>query len=58
MTGAEDRVVGGGALWMNDRDGFRHSQEVVRSASGHMRLTAAGRRIELKAVDTQSVYCL
>lgn len=57
MTGEEDRVVGGGALWMNDTDGFGHSQEVVRSASGHVRLAAAGRRIKLKAVDTQRVYC-
>ena len=40
----------GVALWMIDRDGFGHSQEVVRSASGHMGLTTARGRVKLKAI--------
>lgn len=47
--------AGGGALWMIDRDGFGHSQEVVRSASGHMGLAAAGGRIKLKAEEEEKV---
>lgn len=34
---------------MIDKGGFGHSQEVVRSASGHMGLAAARGRIKLKA---------
>lgn len=34
---------------MIDRDGFGHSQEVVRSASGHMGLAAAWGGVKLKA---------
>lgn len=55
----DDRVrggeAGGGALWMTDRDGFGHSQEVVRSASGHMRLAAAGSGVKLQAAETEKV---
>lgn len=47
--------AGGGALWMIDRDGFGHSQEVVRSASGHMGLAAAGGGIKLKAEEEEKV---
>lgn len=47
--------AGGGALWMIDRDGFGHSQEVVRSASGHMGLAAAGGGIKLKAGEEEKV---
>lgn len=52
MRGGE---AGGGALWMIDRDGFGHSQEVVRSASGHMGLAAAGGGIKLQAAKTEKV---
>ena len=38
---------------MIDRDDFGHSQEVVRSASGHMGFAAAGGRVELKAEKTE-----
>lgn len=34
---------------MIDKGGFGHSQEVVRSASGHMGLTTARGGIKLKA---------
>lgn len=49
MTGEE---WGGGAdraFWVIDRGSFGHSQEVVRSASGHVGLAAAGGGIKLKA---------
>lgn len=40
---------------MIDRDGFGHSQEVVRSASGHVGLAAAGGGIKLKAEEAERV---
>lgn len=40
---------------MIDRDGFGHSQEVVRSASGHMGLATAGGGVKLKAGETERV---
>lgn len=40
---------------MIDRDGFGHSQEVVRSASGHMGLATAGGGVKLKERVFQSV---
>lgn len=36
---------------MTDRDGAGHSQEVVRSASGHVRLATAGGGVKLQAVE-------
>ena len=38
---------------MIDRDGFGHSQEVVRSASGHVGLATAGGGVKLKTVETE-----
>lgn len=55
MIGVGGRVVGGGALWMIDRGGFGHSQEVVRSASGHMGLATAGGGVKLKAEKAKKV---
>lgn len=43
---------------MIDRDGFGHSQEVVRSASGHMGLAAAGGGVKLKAEEAKRVRLL
>lgn len=43
----------GEASWMIDRCGFGHSQEVVRSASGHMGLAAAWGGVELKAEEEE-----
>lgn len=43
---------------MIDRDGFGHSQEVVRSASGHMGLAAAGGGVKLKAEEAERVRLL
>lgn len=56
MKGSEGiGVRGGGALWVIDRHGFGHSQEVVRSASGHMGLAAAGGGVKLKAEEAEKV---
>ena len=49
---------GGGASWMIDRDGFGHSQEVVRSASGHVGLATTGGGVKLKAEEAERVGLL
>lgn len=40
---------------MTDRDGAGHSQEVVGSASGHVRLTAARGGVKLQAVEGERI---